>query len=88
MGTLDSYFAHMDLCATVPKFNLYNDCWPILTHVLAQPSAKFVHDDGDQVGRAINSLVANGVIVSGGLVCNCVLSPGAWWTADPGWTGR
>jgi glucose-1-phosphate adenylyltransferase len=66
----------MDLCATVPTFNLYNDRWPILTHVPAQPPAKFVHDDGDRVGRAVNSAVSNGVIVSGGLVRNSILSPG------------
>jgi glucose-1-phosphate adenylyltransferase len=77
VGTLDSYFdAHMDLCATVPKFNLYNDRWPILTRVPAQPPAKFVHDDGDRVGRAVNSAVSNGVIISGGLVRDSVLSPG------------
>ena len=78
VGTLDSYFdAHMDLCAVHPVFNLYNDQWPILTQVPSQPPAKFVHDDGDRVGRAINSIVSNGVIVSGGLVRNSVLSPGA-----------
>jgi glucose-1-phosphate adenylyltransferase len=78
VGTIDSYFAaHMDLCATVPTFNLYNDRWPILTRVPAQPPAKFVHDDGDRVGRAINSVISNGVIVSGGLVRNSILSPGA-----------
>jgi glucose-1-phosphate adenylyltransferase len=78
VGTLDSYFdAHMDLCAVRPAFNLYNDRWPILTHVPPQPPAKFVHDDGDRVGRAINSLVSNGVIVSGGEVRDSVLSPGA-----------
>ena len=77
LGTLDSYFeAHMDLCAVEPTFNLYNNRWPILTHVPAQPPAKFVHDDGDRVGRAINSVISNGVIVSGGLVRNSVLSPG------------
>jgi glucose-1-phosphate adenylyltransferase len=77
VGTLDSYFdAHMDLCAVQPVFNLYNDQWPILTHVPSQPPAKFVHDSGDRVGRAINSIVSNGVIVSGGLVSNSVLSPG------------
>jgi glucose-1-phosphate adenylyltransferase len=77
VGTLDSYFdAHMDLCAVHPVFNLYNDRWPILTHVPSQPPAKFVHDSGDRVGRAINSVVSNGVIVSGGLVRNAVLSPG------------
>jgi glucose-1-phosphate adenylyltransferase len=77
VGTLDSYFeAHMDLCAVHPVFNLYNDQWPILTHVPSQPPAKFVHDSGDRVGRAINSIVSNGVVVSGGLVRDSVLSPG------------
>jgi glucose-1-phosphate adenylyltransferase len=77
VGTLDSYFeAHMDLCAVQPVFNLYNAKWPILTHVPSQPPAKFVHDSGDRIGRAINSIVSNGVIVSGGLVTSSVLSPG------------
>jgi glucose-1-phosphate adenylyltransferase len=77
VGTLDSYFdSHMDLCAVHPIFNLYNDQWPILTHVPSQPPAKFVHDDGDRVGHAINSIVSNGVVVSGGVVRSSVLSPG------------
>ena len=77
VGTLDSYFdAHMDLCAVHPVFNLYNDQWPILTNVPSQPPAKFVHDSGDRIGRAVNSVVSNGVIVSGGLVIDSVLSPG------------
>jgi glucose-1-phosphate adenylyltransferase len=77
VGTLDSYYdAQLDLCAVHPVFNLYNDRWPILTHVPSQPPAKFVHDSGDRIGRAINSVVSNGVIVSGGLVSQCVLSPG------------
>jgi glucose-1-phosphate adenylyltransferase len=78
VGTIDSYFdAHMDLCAVHPVFNLYNNRWPILTYVPSQPPAKFVHDDGDRVGRAVNSVVSNGVIISGGLVRDSVLSPGA-----------
>jgi glucose-1-phosphate adenylyltransferase len=77
LGTIDSYFStHMDLCAVNPPFNLYNDRWPIVTRVPCQPPAKFVHEDGDQPGRAANSVVSNGVIVSGGLVSNSVLSPG------------
>ena len=77
VGTIDSYFgAHMDLCATVPTFNLYNNRWPILTRVPAQPPAKFVHNDGDRVGHAVDSVVSNGVVVSGGLVRSSVLSPG------------
>ena len=77
VGTLDSYYdAHMDLCAVVPAFDLYNDRWPILTNVPAHPPAKFIHDDGDRVGRALNSVVANGAIVSGATVRESVLSPG------------
>jgi glucose-1-phosphate adenylyltransferase len=76
----------MDLRSATPKFNLYNDRWPILTHVPSQPPAKFVHDDGDRAGRAIDSLVSNGVIVSGGLVRDSVLSPGvrvnSWATVE------
>jgi len=77
VGTLDSYHAaHMDLCAVHPVFSLYNERWPILTQVPPQPPAKFVLEDGERVGRAVNSVVSNGVIVSGGLVRESVLSPG------------
>jgi glucose-1-phosphate adenylyltransferase len=87
VGTIDAYFdAHMDLRTVDPMFNLYNYRWPILTHMEALPPAKFVHDDGDRVGRAIDSLVSNGVIISGGLVRQSVLSPGvrvnSWATVD------
>jgi glucose-1-phosphate adenylyltransferase len=79
VGTVDAYFeAHMDLCAVHPVFNLYNDRWPILTHVPPHPPAKFVFEDGihGRVGRAVDSVVSNGVIVSGGMVRRSVLSPG------------
>jgi len=77
LGTIDSYFnGHMELCAVSPRFNLYNDRWPIVTRVSWHPPAKFVHEDGDSPGRAVNSVVSAGVIVSGGLVRNSVLSPG------------
>jgi len=87
VGTIDSYFeAHMDLCATVPAFDLYNHDWPILTHIPSNPPAKFVHDDGDRVGKAIDSIVSNGVIVSGAAVRESVLSPGvhlhSWASVD------
>ncbi len=77
VGTIDSYFAaHMDLCAVSPVFNVYNDKWPILTWGPPAPPAKFVHEGGDRTGRAVDSMISNGVIVSGGLVRNSVLSPG------------
>ncbi len=77
VGTLDSFYdAHMDLIAVHPIFNLYNDQWPILTGNQPWPPAKFVHGYQDRVGRAVSSMVSPGVIVSGALVENSVLSPG------------
>jgi glucose-1-phosphate adenylyltransferase len=77
VGTLDSYYdAHMDLVSINPVFNLYNRQWPILTSVPSLPPAKFVFEEEARAGRAFNSLVSQGVIVSGGLVRNSILSPG------------
>ena len=77
VGTLDSYFdAHMDMSALHPVFNLNNDRWPILTQVLSQPPAAIVRDEGGRAGRVIDSVLSNGVVISGGLVRNSVLSPG------------
>jgi glucose-1-phosphate adenylyltransferase len=77
LGTIDSYFtAHMDLCAATPPLNLYNDRWPIVTRVSYQPPAKFVHEDGDRPGWAVNSVVCAGATVSGAVIRNSVLSPG------------
>jgi glucose-1-phosphate adenylyltransferase len=77
VGTLDAYYeAHMDLVAVEPMFNLYNQEWPILTAHEALPPAKFVFEDGNRTGRAMDSMVCAGVVVSGGCVRNSILSPG------------
>jgi len=77
VGTLDSFYdAHMDLVSVHPVFNLYNDKWPIYTSYPPLPPAKFVLEDFGRTGRAINSLVSNGVIISGAVVRGSVLSPG------------
>ena len=77
VGTLDSYYdAHMDLVSIHPVFNLYNRQWPILTSAPSLPPAKFVFDEPGRVGTAIDSLVSQGVIVSGGIVRKSILSPG------------
>jgi glucose-1-phosphate adenylyltransferase len=77
VGTLDAYYeAHMDLISVHPVFNLYNDRWPIYTGYDPLPPAKFVHNDGDRVGQALESLVSPGVIVSGGTALRSILSPG------------
>ena len=77
VGTLDAYYdAHMDLVSVHPVFNLYNRQWPILTSSPAMPPAKFVFDEPGRVGSAVESLVSQGVIVSGGTVRRSILSPG------------
>ena len=77
LGTIDSYFnAHMDLRAVIPPFNLYNQRWPIVTRMPCQPRAKFVHEDGNRPGRAVDSVVSNGVIDPEGSSSDSVLSPG------------
>ena len=77
VGTMDSYFdAHMDLVSVHPVFNLYNRNWPILTSAPSLPPAKFVFDEPGRIGTATNSLISQGVIVSGGRVDRSILSPG------------
>jgi glucose-1-phosphate adenylyltransferase len=74
VGTLDSYYdAHMDLISPVPSFNLYNLEWPIYTRQSTSPPAKFVRDSTSAPGTAVDSIVANGAVISGGTVSGSVL---------------
>ncbi len=79
IGTLDAYYeANMDLISVTPIFNLYDKEWPIRTYMEKYPPAKFVFaggDDGDRIGVAIDSMVSNGCIISGGKVDRSILSP-------------
>jgi glucose-1-phosphate adenylyltransferase len=76
VGTLDSFYdAHMDLISIHPVFNLYNMEWPVLTDHPPYPPAKFVHGYQERVGRAVGSMVSPGVVISGSLVENSVVSP-------------
>jgi len=75
VGEIDAYYdAHIDLISPVPAFNLYNREWPIFTWHEPLPPAKIVYHD--HPGQAFDSLLSNGVIVSGGTVRRSVLSPG------------
>jgi glucose-1-phosphate adenylyltransferase len=76
VGTLDAYYqANMDLIALEPVLNLYDREWPIRTHQPQLPPPKFVHDGYDRRGEALDSMVCQGCIVSGGLVRRSILSP-------------
>jgi len=69
VGTIDSYYAaSMDLINVSPHFNLYDFDWPLRTQQQQYPPAKTVSHEGERVGRAINSLISDGTIISGGLV--------------------
>ncbi|WP_298824909.1 glucose-1-phosphate adenylyltransferase [uncultured Piscinibacter sp.] len=66
VGTIDAYWdANIDLTATDPLLNLYDTRWPIWTYQPQLPPAKFVHNQDDRRGMAIESMVSGGCIVSG-----------------------
>ncbi len=69
VGTIDSFYAaSMDLISVNPHFNLYDSDWPIRAEQQQFPPAKTVSHEGERVGRAINSLICDGTVISGGLV--------------------
>jgi len=74
VGTLDAYWnANMDLVSVTPALNLYDQDWPIWTYQEHWPAAKFVFDDDDRRGCAIDSLVSSGCIVSGSTIKRSLL---------------
>jgi len=76
VGTIDAYFeANMDLVSITPQLNLYDSQWPILTYKSPNPPAKTVWAEGARVGTALNSIISNGCIISGGSVKRSILSP-------------
>jgi len=78
VGSLDAYYqSNMDLVDVDPVFSLYNFEWPIFTIRYNYPPAKFVFNNASEsrVGRATDSLISEGCIVSGGNVHHSILSP-------------
>ncbi len=76
VGTLEAFYdANMDVAAVSPIFNLYDNSWPIRTRARQYPPAKFVFAEKDRMGTALDSIVSNGCIISGGTVKNSVISP-------------
>ncbi|MDP3192468.1 glucose-1-phosphate adenylyltransferase [Rhodoferax sp.] len=77
VGTLDAYWAaNMDLVQVTPDLNLYSDNWPIWTWQPQTPPAKFVFDDDTRRGKAVDSMVSGGCIVSGATVRRSMLFSG------------
>lgn len=74
VGTIDSYWeANMELTKVTPDLNMYDREWPIWTFQEQLPPAKFVFDDEDRRGQAIDSLVSGGCIISGSTVRRSLL---------------
>jgi glucose-1-phosphate adenylyltransferase len=74
VGTIDAYYdANLELVHVNPELNIYDEQWPIWTYQLQRPPAKFVLDDDDRRGTAINSMIAGGSIISGALVRESLL---------------
>ena len=75
VGTVDAYYeANLDLTTVVPQLNLYDKGWPIWTYQEQEPPAKFVFDDPDRRGCALDSIVSGGCIISGSTVKRSLLS--------------
>lgn len=80
VGTLKAYYeANMDLKEPSPQLDLYNTNWPIYNYHLCLPPAKFIHNEEidpegrPRVGKAINSLVCDGCIISGSSIVNSIM---------------
>lgn len=75
VGTIDSFYqANMDLLQSVPPINLYQNNWPIRTYEQQLPPARTVSSSTGNESIFINSIISNGVIISGGSVHNSILS--------------
>ena len=74
VGTIDAYWeANLDLTHITPNLNLYDEECPIWTHQEQLPPAKFVFDDDDRRGQALDSMVSGGCIISGSTVRRSLL---------------
>jgi glucose-1-phosphate adenylyltransferase len=72
VGTLDTYYqASMDLIGINPLLNLYTERWMFRTFERSLPPSKCIIG-----GKALESMISDGCIISGGLVQRSVLSPG------------
>ena len=74
VGTIDAYWAaNLDLVMPLPQLDIYDPNWPMWTYQQQLPPAKFVFDDDDRRGMAVDSMVSGGCIVSGAQVRRSLL---------------
>jgi glucose-1-phosphate adenylyltransferase len=74
VGTIDAYWAaNLDLVMPVPSLDIYDPNWPIWTYQQQLPPAKFVFDDDDRRGMAVDSMISGGCIISGAHISRSLL---------------
>ncbi len=74
VGTIDAFWeTNLELTGVTPELNLYDRTWPIWTYQEQLPPAKFIFDDEDRRGMAVDSMVSGGCIISGSLVRHSLL---------------
>jgi glucose-1-phosphate adenylyltransferase len=74
VGTVDAFWeANLELIGVTPPLNLYDKNWPIWTYQEQLPPAKFVFDDDDRRGMAVDSMVSGGCVISGAKVRHSLL---------------
>ena len=72
VGSIDMYYeASMDLVGVDPLFNLYGEKWVFRTYERSLPPSKCIIG-----GKALESMVSDGCIISGGVAHRSILSPG------------
>ncbi len=74
VGTVDAFWeANLELIGVLPELNLYDEEWPIWTYQEQLPPAKFVFNDDDRRGMAVDSMVSGGCLISGATVRHSLL---------------
>lgn len=74
VGTVDAFWeANLELIGVTPPLNLYDKSWPIWTYQEQLPPAKFVFDDEDRRGMAVDSMVSGSCVISGATVRHSLL---------------
>ena len=74
VGTVDAFWeANLELIGVTPPLDLYDKQWPVWTYQEQLPPAKFVFDDDDRRGMAVDSMVSGGCVISGAVVRHSLL---------------
>lgn len=74
VGTIDAFWkANLELIGVLPELNLYDETWPIWTYQEQLPPAKFIFDDEERRGMALDSMVSGGCVISGAIVRHSLL---------------